>query len=69
MNIALGAKILLWLIFGTQEWWKEAIVKKYFHSSRKRCLDKPLLEEQGSPIWQLCKAAAPLLQSSCMDSR
>lgn len=63
MNIALGVKVLWHLITGQFDWWKQVLFKKYLHGNRKRCLDHPLDEGRGSPIWKLCKAVACLIQS------
>jgi hypothetical protein len=48
MNLAMGAKLVWWLVTDTQEWWKTILFKKYFSQTRKICLDVPLDKKNGS---------------------
>jgi hypothetical protein len=48
MNIAMRAKILWHLTSRQLEWWKNVLVKKYFHGNRKWCLDSSLARVKGS---------------------
>jgi hypothetical protein len=63
LNIALGDKIVWRFISGRQEWWKEAIGSIYFIGDRKRGIDKPLRNINGSLVWKLFKAVVPLIKS------
>jgi len=38
MNLALGAKLFWRLLLDSNEWWKKAFIRKYFH---KKCLTRP----------------------------
>ena len=35
--------------------------KIYMNGTKKRCVDKINLDKKGSPIWELCKKAAYIL--------
>jgi hypothetical protein len=63
MNNSLGAKLAWRLITGKPDWWKLALLNKYFQSSRLRCFDGPIPSLPGSPIWRLLKNVAPLIQA------
>jgi len=52
------------MVTGKNEWWKRALLKKYFSGYRRRCLDAPPSRQSGSPIWKLLWASFPLLQQS-----
>jgi len=56
-NLALGAKLLWYIVSGDTTWCKEALWKKYFRGTRKRCVENPPIEPKGSPIFNLCKKA------------
>jgi hypothetical protein len=58
-NLALGAKILWNLITGKPTWSKKVLWKKYFRGPRERCIDCPVLEKRGSPIFLLCQKLLP----------
>jgi hypothetical protein len=64
VNIALGSKLLWRMVTGKNEWWKKALLKKYFSGERRRCLDNPPSRQVGSPIWKLLWASLPLMQHS-----
>jgi hypothetical protein len=59
----MGAKLAWRLITGKPDWWKKAIVKKYFQSPRLRCLEGSIPSTPGSSIWRLLKNAAPIIQT------
>lgn len=63
MNLALGANLAWRLVTEHLDWWKLALMTKYFGSSRLQSLDDPLPHISGSPIWKLLKVVAPLIQS------
>ena len=59
-NLALGAKLLWQIVTGKDSWSKKALRKKCFPGPRKRCLDMPPPNRNGSPIYKLCiKALEP----------
>jgi hypothetical protein len=60
MNISLGAKLAWRLISGNPDWWKLALLNKYFHSSRPRCFDGSIPSLPGSPICASLKMLLPL---------
>jgi hypothetical protein len=59
-NLALGEKLLWHIVSGDTAWSKEALWKKYFRGTRKRCIENPCRETKGSPIYNLCKKAMDL---------
>jgi hypothetical protein len=63
MNLSMGEKLAWRLVTGNSDWWKEAIVKKYFQSPRLRCLEGSIPAIPGSPIWRLLKSVAPIIQA------
>jgi hypothetical protein len=63
MNRSLGAKLAWRLTTGKSDWWKLALLNKYFQTSRLRCLDGSIPTLPGSPIWRLLKNVAPLIQA------
>jgi hypothetical protein len=63
MNISMGAKLAWRLVTGNSDWWKKALVEKYFQSPRLRCLEEPLPATPGSPIWRLLKNTTSLIQA------
>jgi hypothetical protein len=56
-NLALGEKLLWYIVSGDTAWCKEALWKKYFRGTRKRCVENPCRETKGSPIYNLCRKA------------
>jgi len=48
MNITMGAKFLWIIIIGKSTWWKSALFKKYFTSSRHRYLENPPKVDKSS---------------------
>jgi hypothetical protein len=58
-NLALGAKMLWNLTTGKPMWSKKALWKKYFRGPRERCIEHPILEKRGSPIFSLCQKTMP----------
>jgi hypothetical protein len=59
MNVALGAKLACRLISGPPDWWKTALMAKYFDSSRLRSFGDPLPAISKTPTWKFLKAASP----------
>jgi hypothetical protein len=59
----MGAKLVWWLVTGTQEWWKTILFKNYFSQTHKIFLDVPLENKNGSTIWNMCRFDAPFIQS------
>jgi len=62
MNLSMGSKLAWQLITGKPDWWKKAIVQKYFQSPMLICLEGPIRSSTGSPIWSLLNNAAPIIQ-------
>jgi hypothetical protein len=54
-NLALGEKLLWHIVSGKTTCCKEALWKKYFRGSRRRCMENPSSEPTGSPIFILCR--------------
>jgi hypothetical protein len=64
MNNSLGAKLAWHLITGNPNWWKLALLDKYFHSSRPQCFDGSIPSLPGSLIWYLLINFTPLIKSN-----
>ena len=63
MKLALDAKKLWRVIFGEKAWWKKALQKKkYITGTRRKCVENLDTNIVGSPIWDLCKKAAYIIQ-------
>jgi hypothetical protein len=62
VNLSMGAKILWNLVSGKNDWWKQAIKKKYLLGDRLRCLDQINSLSRGSPVGKLLSASIPLIQ-------
>lgn len=60
-NVALGGKILWWIIDGKSGWSSTALRKKYFRGHKERCLDSAPSTRKGSPISTLCFKAQNLI--------
>jgi exonuclease III len=63
-NIAMGGKLLWKMITGKRSWSKQILRKKYFTGDRDRCLERPAKTRIGSPIFNLCQRAMPLLKTN-----
>jgi len=61
MNISMGAKIAWLLVTRNSDWWKKALVGKYFQSPRLRCLEGTMPATPASPIWHILKNVASLI--------
>jgi hypothetical protein len=64
VNIVVGSKILWRLVTRESEWWKMALLKKYFSRDRRHFLDALPIRKLGSPIWNLLWASLPFFQKS-----
>jgi hypothetical protein len=62
-NISMGGKLLWKMITGKRSWSKQILRKKYFTGDRDRCLERPAKARIGSPIFNLCQRAMPLLKT------
>jgi hypothetical protein len=56
-NLALGANLLWNLVSGKLTWSKNALWKKYYSGTRRRCLNTTPKVSKGSPIFTICQKA------------
>ena len=64
MKLSHGAKFLWRLISGENAWWKKSLQKKYMPCTRIKCVENINTSRDGSPIWDLCKKAAYIIQDN-----
>jgi hypothetical protein len=62
VNLEMGAKLLWIMVTRKYYCWRKFFFKKYFTSTRKRCLDSTPSSREGSPIWKLIKYYIPIIQ-------
>jgi hypothetical protein len=52
-NLALGSKLLWWILLGKFEWWKKSLIYKYFSKVRLRSPNNPPHVHKYSHIGKL----------------
>ena len=58
-NMAFGAKVLWKLVDSNLSWSSHVIKHKYLSGSRLWCIDNEPENQQGTPIFSLCRKALP----------